>query len=74
MNFRTVLIVINIAALAIIAGVVLYRVLSLRKNVEPTPANLDPYLNDNDLENRRLERALGWSLVFVLITALALPL
>ena len=42
MNFRTVLIVINIAALAIIAGVVLYRVLSLRKNVEPTPANLDP--------------------------------
>ena len=74
MNFRTVLIVINIAALAIIAGVVLYRVLSLRKNVEPTPANLEPYLGDSDLENRRLERALGWSLVFVLITALALPL
>jgi len=73
MSFRSVLIIINILALAIIAGVVLWRVLSLRKNAEPTPANLEPYLDDNDLENRRLERALGWSLVFVLIVALALP-
>ncbi len=73
MSFRSVLIIINILALAIIAGVVLWRVLSLRKSAEPTPANLEPYLDDNDLENRRLERALGWSLVFVLIVALALP-
>lgn len=73
MSFRTTLIVLNIIALAVIAGVILWRVFNLKREKEPTPANLTKFLKDEDLEGRRLERVLGWSLLFVLVIAIALP-
>lgn len=73
MSFRLTLILLNVVALAVLAGVVVWRVVSLRRNQEPTPANLTPFLDDEGLEGRRLERALGWSLIFVLIVAVSLP-
>src|SRR5262249_44705784 len=52
-----------------------WRVLSIRRNPSrKTPENLTPYLDDEKLEGPRLERALGWSLIFVMVVALALPI
>jgi mono/diheme cytochrome c family protein len=73
-SFRDSLIVLNIVAFAVIAGVIIWRVFSLRRNPETKePLNLEVFLPDEDLEGRRLERALGWSLLFVLVIAIALP-
>jgi mono/diheme cytochrome c family protein len=73
-SFRDSLILLNIVAFAVIAGVIIWRVFSLRRNPKAKdPLNIEPFLPDEDLEGRRLERALGWSLLFVLVIALALP-
>jgi mono/diheme cytochrome c family protein len=73
-SFRDSLIVLNIVAFAIIAGVIIWRVFSLRRNPEvKEPLNIEPFMPDEDLEGRRLERALGWSLLFVLVIAVSLP-
>ncbi len=74
MSFRTSLIVLNAVAFVVIAGIIVWRVFSLRRNTEPTPANKAEFLPDEDLEGRRLERVLGWSLLFVAISAVALPI
>jgi mono/diheme cytochrome c family protein len=74
MSVRQALIILNGAAILAIVVVITVRVLSLRRNPEPSPPpNKTPFLADEDLEGRRLERVLGWSLLFVLITAVALP-
>ena len=73
MSFRTSLIVLNILAFAVIAGVILWRVFSIRRNPEEEPRNVAEFLPDEDLEGRRLERVLGWSLLFTLVIAVALP-
>ena len=73
MSFRLTLILLNVVALFVIVGVIAWRVVSLKRNQETTPANQTPFLDDEGLEGRRLERALGWSLVFVLIIAVSLP-
>jgi hypothetical protein len=73
-SFRTALIIVNLVALAAVIGIVVWRVVNVRRNPERrSPQNLTPYLRDEDLEGRRLERALGWSLIFVLVIAIALP-
>ena len=41
---------------------------------ETTPANLTPFLPDDELESRRLERVQGWALLFAAVVAVALPL
>ena len=41
---------------------------------ETTPANLTPFLADDELESRRLERVQGWALLFAAVVAVALPL
>ncbi len=73
MSFRTVLFVTNallIAGLLVFFG---YRYLSLRRNPErQTPSNLTKFFSDDDLEGPRLERVLGWSLIFVAVSVLAL--
>ena len=74
MSLRTSLIVLNAIAFAVIAGIIVWRVFSLRRNPEPTPQNKAEFLPDEDLEGRRLERVLGWSLVFAIIVAISLPL
>jgi mono/diheme cytochrome c family protein len=73
-NFRNALIALNIAAFVVIAGVVVWRVFSMRRNPEDKqPDNIEQFLPDEDLEGRRLERVLGWSLIFTLVIAVALP-
>lgn len=74
MSFRTSLIVLNAVAFVVLAAVVVWRVFSLRRNPETTPANKQEFLPDEDLEGRRLERVLGASLIFVLIVAVSLPI
>ncbi len=75
MSFRTALIVLNVVALSLLGVYLLWRVVSVRRNPTPKdPENLTPYLQDEELEGPRLERALGWSLLFVMIVALSLPL
>ncbi len=75
MSFRSAMIVLTVVVFGLLAVYLVWRVLSVRRN--PTtkdPENLTPYLDDEGLEGPRLERALGWSLIFVMIVALALPL
>jgi mono/diheme cytochrome c family protein len=74
MSLRTSLIVLNAVAFAVIAGIILWRVFSVRRNPEQTPQNKAEFLPDEELEGRRLERVLGWSLVFAIIVAISLPL
>ena len=44
------------------------------RSEDKTPPNLTPFLDDDDLESRRLERVQGWALLFAAIVAVALPL
>jgi mono/diheme cytochrome c family protein len=60
-------------------GLILYVVRSVlapkRARLEDkTPANLTPFLEDEDLESRRLERVQAWSLIFAAVFAISLPL
>jgi len=74
-SFRHAMIVLTLVVFGLLAVYLVWRLVSVRRN--PTtkdPENLTPYLDDEGLEGPRLERALGWSLIFVMIVALALPL
>ena len=73
MNLRLVLIIVNVAAFATIGGIILWRVFSLRRNPEPRPPqNLTPFLPDEELEGRKLERVLGIALLTTALIALTL--
>jgi mono/diheme cytochrome c family protein len=75
MNFRQALIVLNAVAVGVIVVVIAARVLSLRRNPEPAaPPNKTPFLPDEDLEDRRLDRVLGFGLILSVILALTLPI
>ncbi|MBV8950391.1 MAG: cytochrome c [Actinobacteria bacterium] len=74
MTVRTGLIIINVLALLVIIGIVGYRVLSVRRNPEAKPPqNLRPFMTDEELEGRKLERVLLWALWCSVIVAAALP-
>jgi mono/diheme cytochrome c family protein len=75
-DLRHWLIWINFVAFAALFVYLLFSVLSPKraKSEEKTPANLTPFLADDDLEGRRLERVQGWALLFATIVAIALPL
>jgi mono/diheme cytochrome c family protein len=74
MSLRQALIILNGVAILVIVTVIVWRVLSLRRNPEPTPPlNKTPFFADEDLEGRKLERVLGWSLLFTVVIAVALP-
>jgi mono/diheme cytochrome c family protein len=71
-SVRIWLLILNIVVLI---GLAVFALSSLRKHPEAKqPENLEPFLDDEDLEGRRLERVLGWALLFAAITAVALPL
>lgn len=73
MNFRTVLILINVAAIAGLLGFIFFRVLSIRRNPETTTAeNLTPFFDDEVLESAHLERVLGIALIALVIVVLGL--
>jgi len=74
-TLRTGLITLNILAIAAIAGIVAFRILSVRRQpVEKTPQNLAAPLEDDLMEGRKLERSLRWAFTFSLILAAGLPL
>ena len=74
MSFRQILIAINVAAVIAIVVIIVARVISLRRNpAVPSPQNQTEFLDDEELESRRLERSLGWSLLFVAVIAVSLP-
>src|SRR5262245_20382513 len=62
---------INVLALLALAVFLVWAVYS-RKRVEKSPANQTRFLSDDDLEGRRLERVLGWSLMFVTLFAVVM--
>ncbi len=75
-DLRHWLIWINFAAFGALIAYVMRSVLSPKRahKDDKTPANLTPFLEDEDLESRRLERVQGWALIFAVIFALALPI
>ena len=67
-----------IALILAVSGVLVwagYLVLNARRRrkAEETPANLQPYLSDDELENNRLTRVLGWSVIVAAVLAISLP-
>jgi mono/diheme cytochrome c family protein len=75
LTFHTILVIINLVAVAVIFGVIGYKVLSVRREPKEKPAqNLTPFLDDSELEGRHLERVLRWALLFSTIVAVVLPL
>src|SRR5262249_57341490 len=73
-GFRGWVIAVTLIGMGLLLIYPLWRVLSLRRNPSPKePENLTQFYGDEDLEGPRLERALGWSLIFVMVVALALP-
>jgi mono/diheme cytochrome c family protein len=74
LTFRTILVIINIAAVAVIVVVIGYKVFSVRRVPKEKPAqNLTPFLDDETLEGQHLERVLRWALLFSTIIAIVLP-
>ncbi len=75
-DLRHWLIWINFVVFAVLIVYVARSVLSPKRarSEETTPANRTPFLDDEDLESRRLERVLGWALLFAAIFAIALPI
>ncbi len=74
LTFRTILVIINIAAVAVIVVVIGYKVLSVRREPkEKSAQNLTPFLDDQELEGGHLERVLRWALLFSTIVAVVLP-
>jgi mono/diheme cytochrome c family protein len=75
-DVRHWLILLNIVAFGALIIYLILAVLSPRKSreIEKSPANLTPFLEDDDLEGRRLERVQGWALLFAAVIAIALPL
>ena len=72
MSFRTVLVLVNVVALAGILGFIMFRVVRLKRNTEPTPENLEPFFDDDVLESAHLERVLGVALIALIVVILGL--
>ena len=65
----------NLVAVVAVAAYLIWAVLSpKRASDESLPANLTPFLADDELESRRLERVQGWALLFAAVVAVALPI
>ena len=75
MALRPALILLNLLAIIVIAGIVAYRVLSIRRNPDRNqPQNLTPFAQDPTLETTRLERVLRWALICSAVLAVGLPI
>ena len=75
MTLRTLLILINIAAVFTILVIVGAKVLSVRREPTERPAaNQTPFYDDAVLEDGHLTRVLRWALIFSTIVAVVLPL
>lgn len=75
LTLRTILVLLNVLAVAAIVGVVGYKILSTRRTPQEKDAqNLTPFYEDDVLEGRHLERVLRWALILSTIIAVVLPL
>jgi mono/diheme cytochrome c family protein len=72
MSSRTILILVNVVAIAGFFGFVAFRVLRLKHNQEAEPENLTPFFDDDVLEAAHLERVLGVSLIALVVVVVAL--
>jgi mono/diheme cytochrome c family protein len=74
-TLRTLLILINIAAVVTIIVIIGAKVLSVRREPNEKPApNQTPFYDDDVMEDTHLTRVLRWALVFSTIVAVVLPL
>jgi mono/diheme cytochrome c family protein len=75
-DVRHFLILLNFVALAALIVYLVVAVLSPRRSrhEEREAPNVVPFLRDEDLEGRRLERVQGWALIFAAVIAIALPI
>jgi mono/diheme cytochrome c family protein len=74
-TLRTLLILINVAAVLAILVIVAAKVLSVRREpTEKAPPNQTPFYDDDVMEDTHLTRVLRWALVFSTIVAVVLPL
>lgn len=72
-SLRQWIIVLNVVALVGIAAYLAYSAFSKRERTREKPApNEQRFLADDELEGRRLERVLGWALLFVSAFAVVL--
>ncbi|GIU90844.1 MAG: hypothetical protein KatS3mg010_1943 [Acidimicrobiia bacterium] len=72
-SLRQWIIVLNVVALVGIAAYLVYSAFSRRERAQEKPApNEQKFLADEELEGRRLERVLGWALLFVSAFAVVL--
>lgn len=75
MTLRTLLILINIAAVLVIVVIIGAKVLSVRREPDEKPAaNVTPFYDDDVLEDAHLTKVLRWALLFSTIVAIVLPL
>lgn len=75
MTLRTLLILINIAAVLVIVVIIGAKVLSVRREPTEKPAsNRTPFYDDDVLEDAHLTKVLRWTLLFSTIVAIVLPL
>lgn len=73
MSFRTILIIVNLIAVAALLVFIGYRVVSLRRNPHHRdPENLTPFYGDDVLEGAHLERALGVALVALVVVLIGM--
>ncbi|HEY3724935.1 MAG TPA: c-type cytochrome [Acidimicrobiia bacterium] len=75
LTFRTIMVIINVVAVVVIVAIIGYKVFSVRRvPKEKSPQNLTPFLDDETLEGKHLERVLRWALLFSTIVAVVLPI
>ena len=73
MSFRTILILINLIAIGALVVFIVFRVVNLRRNPHHRdPENLTPFYDDDVLEGAHLERALGVSLIALVIVLIGM--
>jgi len=71
LSFRTTLFIVNAIALVVLLIVFLG---TLRGREPAAAPNLTPYYDDDVMEGVKLERVLGWALVFSAVIAASLPI
>jgi len=72
LGIGAIALVLAASAILIWAGYLIFGARRRRK-AEETPVNLQPYISDDELENKRLTRVLGWAVVVAAILAIILP-
>jgi mono/diheme cytochrome c family protein len=75
-DLRHYLILLNFIAFSVLIVYLIVSVMSPKRGrrEEREAPNVVPFLPDEDLEGRRLERVQGWALIFAAVIAIALPI